>query len=108
LGRRKLKVVASSEPLSMPGPVGALGPSVISRSCTAASSMKMSRMPVSLKSSSVVSRVTELAGCSPRAASTASAVARMVPPTQKPRVLILSYPVISCTTLMAARGPCSM
>ena len=39
------------------------------------SSTKMSRMPVLEKSSSVVSSVTLAAGCSPRAASTASAVA---------------------------------
>ena len=45
-------------------------------------------MPVSVKSSNVVSSVMLAAGFSPRAASTASAVARMVPPTQKPSVLI--------------------
>jgi hypothetical protein len=36
--------------------------------------MKMSSTPLSVKSSSVVSRVSDCAGCSPRAASTASAV----------------------------------
>ena len=36
------------------------------------------------------------AGCSPRAASTASALASSVPPMQKPSVFTLSAPVISC------------
>ena len=65
-------------------------------------------MPVSLKSSSVVSSVTDCAGCRPRAASTASAVARMVPPTQKPSVLMVFAPVISCTTSMARMAASSM
>ena len=77
-----------------------------------ASSMKTSRMPVSLKSTSVVSSVRADTGFSPRAASTASAVVRMVPPTQKPRALIcppfLSWPVISCTRWMASMAACSM
>ena len=68
----------------------------------------MSRMPVSLKSSSVVSSVIECAGCSPRAASTASAVLRMVPPTQKPKVFIVSARVILRTTSMALMGAFSM
>ena len=81
---------------------------VISRSLTAASSMNTSRTPVSLKSSSVVSRVIDSAGCSPRAASTASAVDKIVPPTQKPRVLIVAAPVMPCTTSIALIGPFSM
>ena len=72
-------------------------PSCISRYCTIGSSTKMSRMPVSLKSRNVVSSVTDAAGFSPRAASTASAVLRMVPPTQKPSALICLLPPISCT-----------
>jgi hypothetical protein len=65
------------------------------------SSTKMSRMPVSLKSRKVVSSVTDAAGFSPRAASTASAVLNMVPPTQKPSVLICLLPVMSCTVWIA-------
>ena len=68
----------------------------------------MSRMPVSLKSRKVVSSVMLTAGRSPRAASTASAVARIVPPMQKPRVLICFWPVISCTTLIARSTAPSM
>ncbi len=48
------------------------------------------------------------AGRSPRASSTASAVARMVPPMQKPRVLICSLPEISCTRPIALIAACSM
>jgi hypothetical protein len=51
---------------------------------TWASSTNTSSTPVSAKSSRVVSSDRLAAGCSPRAASTASAVAAMVPPTQKP------------------------
>ncbi len=101
-------MVASSLPLSRPGPVGDCGPIVISRICTDGSSMKISSTPVWLKSSSVVSRVMLAAGCSPRAASAASAVARMVPPMQKPSVFTFSLPEISCTTRSAWIGPCSM
>ncbi len=53
--------------------------------------MKMSRMPVSLKSRKEVSKVALATGFLPRAASTDSAVPRMVPPTQKPRALSLSW-----------------
>jgi hypothetical protein len=49
----------------------------------------------------VVSSVTDCAGCLPRAASTASAVVRIVPPTQKPSVLMVCAPVRSCTTSIA-------
>ena len=63
--------------------------------------MKMSRMPVSVKSRNEVSSVALATGFSPRAASTDSAVPRMVPPTQKPSALSVFAPVISCTTLIA-------
>lgn len=65
-------------------------------------------MPVSLKSSSVVSKVRLAAGRWPRAASTASAVDRIVPPTQKPSTLIWSCAEISRTTRMASIAPPSM
>ena len=39
---------------------------------------------------------------------TALAVLRMVPPTQKPSVLIVSAPVMDCTVRMAVMGPSSM
>ena len=65
-------------------------------------------MPVFSKSTKVVSRVTEAAGCSPRAASTPSAVDRMVPPTQKPKVSMLSLPPMACTVRMARMAPFSM
>ena len=61
-----------------------------------------------LKSSNVVSSVMLATGFSPRAASTASAVARIVPPTQKPSVLILALPLISCTTPIARIAASSM
>ena len=61
-----------------------------------------------LKSRKVVSSVMLAAGCSPRAASTDRAVARMVPPTQKPSVLICLAPVISWTTRMALMAASSM
>ncbi len=48
------------------------------------------------------------AGCSPRAARTASALASRVPPMQKPRVLTLSALVIACATSIARSTPCSM
>ena len=70
--------------------------------------MKMSRMPVSVKSSNEVSRVMLATGFSPRAANTDKAVPRIVPPTQKPRELIEGAPVISLTTLMALIAACSM
>ena len=73
-----------------------------------ASSMNTSRMPVSVKSTSVVSSVTADTGFSPRAASTASAVVRMVPPTQKPSALICLAPVMSCTVWMAWMAASSM
>ena len=63
---------------------------------------------MSLKSSSEVSSVTLSTGFSPRAASTDSAVLSMVPPTQKPRALMVSAPVISCTTSIALMGAFSM
>ena len=72
------------------------------------SSMKTSRMPVSVKSIRVVSSVSEATGFSPRAASTASAVVRMVPPTQKPSALICLAPVMSCTRWIASMAACSM
>ncbi|MNT95015.1 hypothetical protein D3C72_2368130 [compost metagenome] len=82
-------------------------PICISRNFTNASSMNTSRMPVSEKSMSVVKNVALATGSSPRAASTASALLRMVPPTQKPRALICSAPVMFCTTSMAAMAPSS-
>ena len=63
---------------------------------------------VATSAGSVVSRVTLAAGCSPRAASTASAVARIVPPTQKPRVSICACPLMACTSWMARIAACSM
>ena len=45
-----------------------------------------------------VNSVALATGFSPRAASTASAEPNMVPPTQKPRVLMLSAPVTSWVT----------
>jgi hypothetical protein len=57
---------------------------------------------------SVVRNVTLATGFSPRAASTASAVDKMVPPTQKPSALILGAPVIVCTVWMASMAACSM
>ena len=74
---------------------------VISRSCTEASSTKMSRMPVLEKSRKVVSSVTLSAGCLAARREHAQAVASSVPPTQKPSVLIVFAPVISCTTSIA-------
>ncbi len=94
-------MLASSPPLSSFGPLGASAPMVISRSCTEASSTKMSSTPVLEKSRKVVSSVTLSAGCWPRAASTPRPVASSVPPTQKPSVLIVFAPVISCTTSIA-------
>jgi len=70
--------------------------------------MKTSRMPVSVKSSSVVRKVALATGFSPRCASTASAVHRMVPPTQKPSALIFSLRLISRTTAMARIAASSM
>ena len=70
--------------------------------------MNTSRMPVSVKSSSVVSSVALATGFSPRAASTASAVPRMVPPTQKPSALIVFAPVMSCTAWIALMAASSM
>ena len=69
--------------------------------------MKTSSTPVSSKSSKVVSKVRLAAGCSPRAASTASAVATMVPPTQKPKALTLSLPEIARATSIASIAPFS-
>ncbi len=63
---------------------------------------------MSEKSSSVVSSVTLAAGFSPRASITDSAVATMVPPTQKPSALIWSLPLISRTTSIALIAPFSM
>ena len=63
--------------------------------------------PVSLKSSMVVSSVMLAAGCSPRAASTASALASSVPPMQNPSVFTLSAPVIASATSIALSTPCS-
>ena len=60
------------------------------------------------KSSSVVKSVRLDAGLSPRANIIDSAVATMVPPTQKPNVLTWSWPVISRTTSMALIAPVSM
>ena len=65
-------------------------------------------MPLLEKSIKVVSKVMLSAGCSPRAANTARAVVRMVPPTQKPKVSMVSQPLISCTTSMARMAACSM
>jgi len=46
---------------------------------------------------SVVKKVALATGFSPRAANTARAVDKMVPPTQKPRALIFGAPVMACT-----------
>jgi hypothetical protein len=62
---------------------------------------------VSEKSSSVVSRLRLAAGCWPRAASTASAVAAMVPPTQKPNTFAFGWPLISRVTSIARIAPFS-
>ena len=70
--------------------------------------MKRSSTPVSLKSSSVVSSVMLAAGFFPRAASTLNAVARMVPPTQKPSVFTFVLPVMSCTSSIARIAASSM
>jgi len=63
--------------------------------------MKTSSSPVSVKSISVVRKVALATESSPRAASTASALESMVPPTQKPSALIFSAPLISLTAWMA-------
>ena len=63
--------------------------------------MNRSRMPVSVKSSRVVRKVALATGFCPRAASTDSAVAKIVPPTQNPSALMARAWVISCTTAMA-------
>ncbi|MNU06584.1 hypothetical protein D3C72_2518290 [compost metagenome] len=70
--------------------------------------MNTSRMPVSVKSISVVRKVALWTGSSPRAASTASALLSMVPPTQKPSALMVSAPVMSCVTPIALRTASSM
>ncbi len=70
--------------------------------------MKTSRIPVSVKSSKAVRKVALATGFCPRAASTVSAVPNMVPPTQKPRALMLSAPVISCVTRIALMTASSM
>ncbi|MNV98123.1 hypothetical protein D3C71_1933420 [compost metagenome] len=62
---------------------------------------------MSVKSISVVRKVALATGSSPRAASTASALHRIVPPTQKPSALIWSAPVMFCTTSTAAMAPSS-
>ena len=61
-----------------------------------------------LKSSKVVSKVMLETGFSPRAASTASAVARIVPPTQKPSALIFALPLITWTRPIALIAASSM
>jgi hypothetical protein len=81
---------------------------VISRIRTDPSSMKMSRMPVSEKSRNEVSSVMLAAGRLPRASSTASALARIVPPMQKPSVLSCSLPEISRARSIALIAACSM
>ncbi len=70
--------------------------------------MKTSRMPVSVKSSSVVRKVALATGFSPRWASTASAVHRMVPPTQNPSALMVFARQIARTTAIALIAACSM
>ncbi|OIQ71580.1 hypothetical protein GALL_468030 [mine drainage metagenome] len=70
--------------------------------------MNTSSTPVSAKSSIDVSKVALAAGFSPRAASTAKAVPSMVPPTQKPSVLMVLAVVISCVTLIALMTALSM
>ena len=60
----------------------------------ARSSISRPISPASLKSSIVVSNVRLAILSSPRAASTAAAQPSIVPPTQKPRALALSAPVI--------------
>ena len=64
--------------------------------------MNTSSTPVSVKSTKVVKKVALLTGSSPRAASTPSADASMVPPTQKPKALMVGAPVISRVTRMAS------
>jgi len=56
----------------------------------------------------VVSKVALTSGFSPRAASTASAVVRIVPPTQNPSALIALAPEISRVTWIARMAACSM
>ncbi|MNN36479.1 hypothetical protein D3C81_1503780 [compost metagenome] len=101
-------MLASSTPRSSAHGAPAAPPMVASRSCTCGSSTNTSRMPVSVKSSSAVSSVRLATGRSPRAASTANAVATMVPPTQKPSTLILSCPLMSRATSIARMAACSM
>jgi hypothetical protein len=48
------------------------------------------------------------AGCSPRAAHTASALASRVPPTQKPSVFAWFASVIASAASSAVSTPCSM
>ena len=104
-GEPRIRSVVELEQPTLPG---LSGPSVMSRMRTMLSSMNRSRMPVLEKSRKEVSSVTLAAGCSPRAASTARAVARIVPPMQKPKVLILSLPLISCTRPIARMTASSM
>ena len=61
--------------------------------------------PGSAKSSIVVRKVALATLASRRAASTASALARIVPPTQKPSVLTVRLPEISRAARMAASAP---
>jgi len=70
--------------------------------------MKTSSTPVSVKSSKVVRKVALATGSSPRAANTAKAVPKIVPPTQNPKALICLAPVISCVTWMALMAAFSM
>ena len=55
----------------------------------------------------VVIRVMLAAGCSPRAASTASPLASSTPPMQNPSVFTLSAPVIARATSIALITPCA-
>ena len=63
--------------------------------------MNTSKMPVSVKSIRVVKKVALATGFSPRAAKTAKALLKIVPPTQKPSALICLAPVNSRTVSMA-------
>src|SRR4029434_5185812 len=70
--------------------------------------MNKASMPGSSKSSSAVIIVRLDTGDSPRAINTARAVARIVPPTQKPSALTCFWPMISYARCIALIATCSM
>ena len=102
LGLRKLKVWAMSRPAIKPP-----SENWASRNFTKASSMNTSSTPVCAKSTKVVSKVALATGSCPRAANTAKALLRMVPPTQKPKALICGILPICRVTSMASSAPFS-